>query len=131
MMNKLRQFMIGRYGVDNLGKATAIAYIIISVLSLFFHSPILVVLAYALLFLFFYRCFSKKINKRVEENQKYFSFVNRFKKKQNNLKRQWDDRAVYRYYTCKHCGQTIRVPKGKGKICITCPKCHFEFIKRT
>lgn len=131
MMNKLRQLMVGRYGVDQLGRANAIAYFAVSVLSIISHSFLLVILAYLLLFGFFFRCFSKNINKRIAENQKYFQFVEKIKRKRITKKKQWDERSTYRFYTCKHCGQTIRVPKGKGKICITCPKCHFEFIKKT
>lgn len=131
MMNKLRQFMAGRYGIDHLGRATAVAYIVISLLSIFLHSPIFVILAYALLFLFFFRCFSKNADKRIAENRHFFQFTQKLKQKKIAKKRQWDERDTHRYYTCKQCGQTIRVPKGKGKICITCPKCHSEFIKKT
>ncbi|MCR4675383.1 MAG: hypothetical protein K5675_10245 [Lachnospiraceae bacterium] len=42
-----------------------------------------------------------------------------------------EQKKIYKFYTCSSCGQKVRVPKGKGKIEITCPKCKNTFIKRT
>ncbi|MBR3231854.1 MAG: hypothetical protein IKF75_04170, partial [Lachnospiraceae bacterium] len=44
-------------------------------------------------------------------------------------KQEWKDRKTYRYFKCPGCGQEVRVPKGKGRIRITCPKCHQSFEK--
>ena len=38
------------------------------------------------------------------------------------------DEKIFR---CPKCHQMIRVPKGRGKIAIRCPKCKFEFIRRS
>jgi len=38
---------------------------------------------------------------------------------------------THRYYRCPGCRQRLRVPRGRGNIVITCPKCHREFTKRT
>ena len=51
--------------------------------------------------------------------------------KENNLKKRWAQRSTYRFFKCPQCKQTVRVPKGRGKICITCPKCKTEFIKKS
>ena len=51
--------------------------------------------------------------------------------KKNNMKKRWAQRSTYRFYKCPQCKQTVRVPKGRGKICITCPKCKTEFIKKS
>ena len=51
--------------------------------------------------------------------------------KKNNLKKRWAQRSTYRFFKCPQCKQTVRVPKGRGKICITCPKCKTEFIKKS
>ena len=66
-----------------------------------------------------FRCFSRNTYKRYNENRKFLLMIDRIK-----------DRD-HRYYTCPKCRQTVRVPKGKGKISITCPKCREKFIKKT
>ncbi|MCD7981014.1 MAG: zinc-ribbon domain-containing protein [Clostridiales bacterium] len=44
---------------------------------------------------------------------------------------QREQRKIYKFYMCPHCSQKVRVPKGKGRIEITCPKCRTTFIKTT
>lgn len=41
------------------------------------------------------------------------------------------DRKNYKYFQCPSCHQKIRVPKGRGKIRIHCPKCGHDFEKKT
>lgn len=35
--------------------------------------------------------------------------------------------TVYCYYYCPNCKQQVRVPAGKGKVRITCPRCEHKF----
>ena len=71
------------------------------------------------------------VSKRYEENQRYLNAKYRAVVKKNNLKKRWAQRSTYRFFKCPQCKQTVRVPKGRGKICITCPKCKTEFIKKS
>ena len=71
------------------------------------------------------------LSKRYEENQRYLNAKYRAVVKKNNLKKRWAQRSTYRFFKCPQCKQTVRVPKGRGKICITCPKCKTEFIKKS
>ena len=104
------------------------------------------IVALALLFWCYYRMFSKNISKRAAENQKYMNFRYRavcffkkgrtggsasFAQKQAQRKAHHEQKKIYRFFACPNCAQKVRVPKGKGKICITCPKCHTEFVKRS
>ncbi len=118
-----RQFMVGRYGTDKLNTAILVAGLIACLLSMFLRLPllnwVLTMVSYALMGYALFRMFSRNTYKRYEENRKYLRFLEQFKDKD------------HRYYACPRCRQTVRVPKGKGKISITCPKCKEKFIKKT
>lgn len=130
MREKLRRFMIGRYGVDELGRVMLYASMILLIISLFVRKQIIYTVALVLLFICYYRMLSKNVSKRYEENHKFLSWKNKTFVKTEAVKRQHADKE-HRYYTCPSCHQKIRVPRGKGKISIRCPKCSTEFIKRT
>ena len=135
MKEKLRQFMIGRYGVDDLSRAQIIVSMVLllvsTFLSAFFRVNILYWLGLALLIYSYFRILSRNVSKRYEENQRYLNAKYRAVVKKNNLKKRWAQRSTYRFCKCPQCKQTVRVPKGRGKICITCPKCKTEFIKKS
>ena len=123
MRGAVQRFMMGRYGHDRLNMALLIVGLVLSVLALLVNNwlldMILTVGMYALLTISLVRCFSRNTYKRYQENRKFLLLVDRIKDRNN------------RYYTCPKCRQTVRVPKGKGKIAITCPKCREKFIKKT
>ena len=75
---------------------------------------------------------SRNIYKRSAENQRFLKLWNPVKNYGHNIKMKFVERGgTKNLCRCPKCHQIIRVPKGKGKIAITCPKCRFEFIKRT
>ena len=127
--------MIGRYGVDDLSRAQIIVSMVLllvsTFLSAFFRVNILYWLGLALLIYSYFRILSRNVSKRYEENQRYLNAKYRAVVKKNNLKKRWAQRSTYRFFKCPQCKQTVRVPKGRGKICITCPKCKTEFIKKS
>ena len=129
-MNFIR-FMQGRNGMDELGKALNIGVIVLLVLSIFTKWSVFYILALALMVYMYFRVFSKNTPKRYAENQKYRNFRYDLAIKRNNKKKEWQQRKIYRFFHCPMCKQRVRVPKGRGKICITCPKCKAEFIKRS
>ncbi|MBQ4565562.1 MAG: hypothetical protein IJA48_04365 [Oscillospiraceae bacterium] len=127
-----RRMMYGRYGSDELNLLLLILAVLISlcnaVLSSIFTqsevfvrwiSPSLSLLMLGLLGVNLYRCFSRNIYKRQKENRRLRNFLTRLK-----------DRS-HRYYRCPGCRQRVRVPKGRGKINIRCPKCGNKFVKKT
>lgn len=130
-LDSLRRFMYGRYGFDQLSRGLIILALIISVISSFLRFPYLVLLSYLPLAYAIYRTLSKNIARRTKENITYCRITGNVKKKMNNLKLILIGTKTHKYYKCRRCKQTIRVPRNKGKICITCPKCRSEFIKRT
>ena len=122
-VNFIQRIMAGRYGHDRLNMALLIVGLILSIVSSFVKVKLVVLLStlgcYVLLGVTLFRCFSRNTYKRYSENRKFLLLVDRLK-----------DRT-HRYYACPKCRQTVRVPKGKGKIAITCPKCREKFIKKT
>ena len=126
-MNKIRQwlrwFMAGRYGTDKLNIALLVAALVLCVLPILLPIPpinlLLALGSYALTAYAIFRCFSRNTYKRYEENRRYLRFVERLKDRQ------------HKYFDCPRCRQPVRVPRGKGKISSTCPKCKEKFIKKT
>ena len=129
MKEKFRRFMIGRYGTDELSKFMVTVAVILWVLNIFSDSRFFYSWGMLLLILAYVRMFSKNIHKRYQENQKYLEIkakvLNRFRKEKSNM----EQRKTHHIYKCPTCKQKIRIPRGKGRICITCPKCKTEFTK--
>lgn len=123
MKDGLRRFMTGRYGSDKLNITILTVGVVLSIIALFFPvglpKLILMLLCYALMFWAIFRMLSRKAYKRYQENRKYLQMIQRLQ-----------DRK-HRYYDCPRCRQQVRVPKGKGKISISCPKCKEKFVKKT
>jgi hypothetical protein len=121
--NKLRQFMAGRYGTDKLNTCILVLGVIVSIVAAILRNPLLTLvfatLSYVLMFWAIFRTFSRNTYKRYQENRKFLMLLDRIK-----------DRK-HRYYSCPRCRQPVRVPRGKGKIAITCPKCREKFVKKT
>ena len=117
-----RSFMAGRYGTDKLGLTLLVAALVISLISAFIGgvvSLILTLLYYLLMGWAIFRMFSRNTYARYEENRKFLRFFDRLKDRE------------HRYFECPKCRQSVRVPRGKGKIAITCPRCREKFIKKT
>ncbi len=130
-MNQLRRFMYGRYGFDQYSRALVFIAFFVSLLAMIVRFTPLILLSYLVLIYSIFRTLSRNISKRTQENMVYYKIAGALKNKLKNLKLTLIGTKTHKYYRCSHCKQTIRVPKGKGKICITCPKCRAEFIKRT
>jgi uncharacterized paraquat-inducible protein A len=125
----MQRFMYGRYGTDALNKMLWIVALIFMILSCFL--PAFWILAVLLLVWCCFRSYSRNIPKRQKECAVYLSFVKKCKNKLNLQKRIWKERKTHRYFRCKNCNAMMRVPKGKGKIEISCPKCHTSVVKKT
>ena len=118
-----RRFMMGRYGTDKLNMTILGIGVALCVVMMFVRQPIVVAIltgvSYGLMILAIFRMFSRNTYKRYQENRKFLRFVERIKDRE------------HRYFDCPRCRQPVRVPRGKGKIAITCPKCKEKFVKKT
>ncbi len=123
--------MIGRYGTDGLNQFLSILSLVLILLALLTKSSFLTLLGVIPLVLCYYRSLSKNISKRTEENYQFYSVKDRITGKINGLKDQWANRKLYHYYRCPKCRQKLRVPRGRGRIQISCPRCGTQFIKKS
>ncbi len=123
MILGIRRFMAGRYGTDKLNMTILGVGVVLSIITLFVQHDVvdlvLMLLSYGCMFFALWRCFSRNTYKRYQENRKFLLFFDQIK-----------DRD-HRYFDCPRCRQLVRVPRGKGKISITCPKCKEKFVKKT
>ena len=124
-------FMYGRYGNDDLTKFLLILGLVFMVISWFPHLGWFYFLAAAVLVWSLMRSFSRKIDRRRRELDRYLRIkkpiVNFFKLRRNK----WRDRKTHVYFKCKKCKAVLRVPRGKGSIIVTCTKCGDKIEKKT
>ena len=133
-MHRLQSFFAGRSGPDALSKATSALACLLLILSMFFRglaSNILWALAFVFLLLSYFRMFSKNIWKRRAENQKFLTLTAPLTRKWNQWKLRRRQRNLYAFFKCPQCGTVLRVPKGKGRIRITCKNCANSFERNT
>ncbi len=120
---RARHFMTGRYGTDKMNMGLLGAGLVLCLAAMIIRIPqvdlALTALSYGLMFWAIFRTFSRNTYKRYQENRRYLRFLERIKDRE------------HRYFDCPRCRQPVRVPRGKGKIAITCPKCKEQFIKKT
>lgn len=128
----VQRFMFGRNGSDYLNLALFSGAFVSNLLSVLFYrlglhgqfillllSAILQLGSYALFGWAFFRTFSRNLTARRRENQRFVQFFRKLTDRNN------------RYYRCPQCKQTVRVPRGRGKICIKCPKCGEKFVRKS
>lgn len=131
MKEKLSRFMMGRYGADDLSKFMLYVILALCIISIFVRSPIINAVLLMGIVIIYFRMFSKNHQKRYQENIQFLRIKDKvlhFFRREKDIAAQRKD---YRIYTCPSCKQKIRIPKGKGKVCVTCPKCRTEFVKRS
>lgn len=130
MREKLQRFMWGRYGNDNFNQFLMVCAMVLLVISLFLRGPFYL-LAVIVMIYAYYRMFSRNIAKRSAENQWYLRKSMKVRGWFQKKKREFAQRKQYHIYRCPRCKQKIRVPRGRGRIAITCRKCGNEFIKKS
>lgn len=128
---RMERLMYGRYGGDQLSKLYMGLAMVCLILNIFTGLMIFYIAGVLLMGYSVYRSFSKDISKMSAQNQKYLNWRYQRAVKHSNTRKHWAQRREYRFYKCPDCRQKVRVPRGHGKIAITCPKCHAEFIKKS
>ncbi len=128
---KIQQFMIGRYGTDQFTLCLFIAAMIFTFLGNFKPIRFLYFIGVAIIFYALYRTISKNYEARRKELNWYLRWSEIPKAELRLLGNKVRDRKTHRYFKCKECKTVMRVPKDRGKIEITCPKCRAKCVKKT
>ena len=132
------RFMYGRNGVDQLNRALAAAYLILFFVGMLISNLlksdalayVFTVLENILVIILLFRTFSKNLYKRRAENQRWVNWWWRVKSNNAGAKARHADKD-HKYFNCKQCNTICRVPVGKVKIIITCPKCKAQIQAKT
>lgn len=120
---RLARFFQGRTGVDALGRTVTWIALILMIITMITHSNIAYLLAMACLIYSFWRMLSKNYQKRYAENAKFLALTSKLRVNFNQCR-------TYKVFKCPNCKQKLRVPRGRGKIQITCNRCRTQFIKK-
>lgn len=157
MRDWLERFMMGRYGVDQFSRFLNTISLILLVVSIFVKIDIILWVAIVVMVYSYYRILSRNTGKRMVENDKFLDIMGKITRGRfggrygggynqggynqyggydqqntyNNRRYHQEQKKIYKYFDCPQCKQKVRVPRGKGKICITCPKCRMEFVRRS
>lgn len=131
MREKFYRFMSGRNGMDDISRMQTWLALILLVPGIITRMNLFTLLALIVIIHMYFRIFSKNTAKRYEENQKYLNFRYNRTVAWNQFKKRLAERKTHRFYKCPSCKQKVRVPKGHGKIEITCPKCRETFTRKS
>ncbi len=134
MKEKLIRFMQGRYGTygpDSMNRFLLGSAVAVMLISVFTRWEFLYVIALATLIYAYFRMFSKNYARRYAENQAFIKHTSKIRTFWSSQRNMMVQRKNYHIYKCPGCRQKIRIPRGKGKIAVRCPKCNTEFIKKS
>lgn len=130
-MNGIRNFMIGRYGTDQLTLFMLIAGMVLTFVGDALRLEFVTIITYAIFIGCVYRTLSRNIPARQKENimfLKYWNPAKSWSKSKYNIVK---DSKDYKYFKCPNCKQIMRAPRGRGKISVTCRKCGTKFIQKS
>ena len=131
MGNWFRRFMLGRYGPDHLGVFTLILSVVLTLIGGLTGWWFISIPAYILVIITIFRMFSRNIPRRRAENDRFLKYWWPVRTKIVNFWKELKSRQEYKYFRCPDCKNKLRVPRGKGKIKVTCPRCGSRFEKKT
>ncbi len=120
---RMAQWMVGRYGMDELMQAMMIVACVLIVVNFFVQSGILSTLSLLLMVLALFRCYSRNHQARRKELDTYLRLMEKPKAWWRLTNKRYENRKTTLCFKCKGCGAMLNVPKGKGRMRVTCPKC--------
>lgn len=124
---KAQEWARGRNGVDECSRACANVAFVLVIVGLFTQVDLVSVVALVLLGYAWFRMASRNTVKRAQENAAFVKAAGPAVPWLLNPLAAFRELRAYKHLVCPSCGQRVRVPRGKGKVRITCPKCHTRF----
>ena len=126
----LRNFMAGRYGSDQLNFALIIAGLILVILASITNLVILHYIGLASYIWALVRMFSRNVERRRAENEKYLNFRRNFKSNVSQFFVRLKNSKQYKYFRCPECKARLRLPRKVGEVTVTCGKCRHQFKQK-
>lgn len=126
----LTRIMTGRYGTDQLNLFLLIIYLALIIVEWITRLALFYWIALVFLIISFLRCFSRQLDRRRAENQKFLQIVQPVRRFFRDTRTRMKDRN-HRYFRCPCCGQQMRVPRGKGRITVHCRSCGATFEEKS
>ncbi len=123
---RTQQFMQGRHGADQLTLFLLALTLTFSLIGSLTLGWLLKPLSLALFIVAYYRILSKKLYKRQQENFVFLRYWYPVRDRAKKYAARLQGMRTHKYFKCPQCKQTLRVPRGKGAITVTCPKCKHE-----
>jgi uncharacterized Zn-finger protein len=130
LKDRIMRFMMGRYGTDQLNKALLVFYFILLIINIFARSIIIYILIWTIVFLFFFRSFSKNFHARQKENQVFLNYWGPINSKSKLILRIFREIRTHRFRRCPQCKTVLRLSRKKGKHTVKCPRCQNKFKVR-
>ena len=128
---RLSLWLEGRYGADSLSNVLNMVGLALLLIAVLTGLTLLWAFAMGVILLSAFRTFSKNIPQRERENEAWLNLIAKPKEAISLARKAWANRATTEYFRCKGCGAVLSVPKGKGKLRVTCPKCHWQTEKKS
>lgn len=127
LRNKLRSFLWGRYGIDQLYYGLLVLYVLLTVLRMIFDLEFLSFIAMVVLILAFLRVLSKNHGARQKENRVFLKLWAPVKTELVLVRDRFRDIKNARYRHCRHCRAILKLPVKKGGHTVVCPRCCKRF----
>ena len=131
---RIQQFMYGRNGYDQLGRFLIIVALVFMLVSMFVPQalyPLFLTVQYAALLYCLFRVMSRNIAQRQIENAWYLRKERAVFSWFRLQRDRWRQRKDYKFFRCPSCHALLRVPRGRGKLLLTCRKCGNRFERKT
>ncbi len=122
--------MYGRYGSDQLSIFLLVTYFVLYLISAITGLGFIYYISLAMIIYSLFRSMSRNIEKRRQENVQFLKLAGpalQWRKMRSTIRRDKE----HRYFRCPNCKQYLRVPKGKGKLSITCRSCGTSFEEKS